>query len=509
MSDSKFSYDEVPYSSFTFPQTRPDRLATLGAFHGMNTAPPEKCRVLELGCGDGTNLISFAYILPNSEFVGIDLAQNHIDLANRTSVELGLSNLSFHCEDVMDFTRERFGEFDYIIAHGLFSWVPQPVRDKVLQVYKECLTPQGVGYISYNAFPGCFVRQMIWGMMQYHTALIASPADKVQNGVNLLNFLVHATPKDSLYQSMIKLELSEIGQRTPENIFHDDFATINQPYYFHEFVELLKKNDLQFLSEVDSFWTESEQLSPEILKKLDDLGDDIIRREQYIDFIRCRPFRSTLICRGDIAIERMPEPDILKDFYLAAQAEPKSTEPDLTTASSELFISPEGLEFEVEHALTKSALTYLQRSWSKSVRFDDLAARAAELSGDRSNEGMSKMTADLLGLFKRGFVYLHCFHPEFVSEVSEFPSASKFAQWQVRNKAQDITTLSGMNLKPDSDLMRLLILLCDGTRGHNTILKDVIARIENGRGERENKDEISQAVEEKLADIARLGLLSS
>src|SRR5215203_2185573 len=139
MNDNKFAYDQVPYSSFTFPQTRPDRLATLGAFHGLDPASPEKCRVLELGCGDGTNLISFAYILPNSDFVGIDLSALHMDQANAPAEELNLSNLTLLQDDVMDFTRERFGEFDYIIAHGLFSWVPEPVRAKILEIVSESL----------------------------------------------------------------------------------------------------------------------------------------------------------------------------------------------------------------------------------------------------------------------------------------------------------------------------------------------------------------------------------
>ncbi len=509
MTKPAFSYDEVPYSSFTFPQTRPDRLATLAAFHGMKPAAPDQCRVLELGCGDGTNLISFAYILPQSEFVGIDLSSVHIDAANRMAQELKLENLTFTCGDVMDATRESLGEFDYIIAHGLFSWVPEGVRVKILNIYKECLAPQGVGYISYNAFPGCYVRQMIWGMMKYHTSAINNPADKVHNGINFLNFLVHATPKDSLYQSMIKMELSAFGQRTAENIFHDDFASINQPYYFHEFVEMLNANDLQFLSEVDSFWMESEQLSPEILKKLDELGDDVIRREQYLDFIRCRPFRSTLFCHSDSELERRPAPEILRDFYLASQAEPKASTLDLTSTEPEVFVSLEGTEFNVSHPMTKSALFHLQGSWSRSVKFDALAAKAAEFSGDPSTEGLEKMTTELLDLFKRGLVYLHRYSPDFTTDVSRFPAASKFAQWQIRKKAADITTLSGMNLKPDGDLMRLLILLCDGTRDREALQKEVIARIKDLADQAEIEQQFSDVVDAKLAEMARLGLLES
>src|SRR3989337_1740756 len=251
MNDNKFAYDQVPYSSFTFPQTRPDRLATLGAFHGLNPASPEECRVLELGCGDGTTLISFAYILPNSEFVGIDLSSLHIDQANATAKELNLSNLTFLQDDVMNFSRERFGEFDFIIAHGLFSWVPDFVRTKILDIYSECLAPEGVGYISYNAYPGCHIRSMFWKMMQFYTAKIVDPMARVQHGVNFLRFLTSAAPEGSLYQSMIKMELSQFAERTPENIFHDDFSEMNQPFYFHEFVGLIQEKSLQFLSEVE------------------------------------------------------------------------------------------------------------------------------------------------------------------------------------------------------------------------------------------------------------------
>ncbi len=117
---SDLAYEAIPYPSFTFPQTHPDRLASMAEFLGMTPASPEKSRVLELGCGDGSNLLSFAYTMPSSEFVGIDLAKIHIDKANSGASDLGFSNISFHCQDLMEFERERFGKFDFIIAHGLF-----------------------------------------------------------------------------------------------------------------------------------------------------------------------------------------------------------------------------------------------------------------------------------------------------------------------------------------------------------------------------------------------------
>ena len=70
-----FSYDRILYPNYLHTQTHPDRLATMTKFFGMNAKPVENCRVLELGCGTGSRLLSFAYDLPDSEFVGIDLSE--------------------------------------------------------------------------------------------------------------------------------------------------------------------------------------------------------------------------------------------------------------------------------------------------------------------------------------------------------------------------------------------------------------------------------------------------
>ena len=506
MSEPKFGYDAVPYSSFTFPQTRPDRLATLATFFGMQPAPPEKCRVLELGCGDGTNLISFAYILSESSFVGVDLGQRHIEDAKSAAAELQLTNLEFHCEDVMNFSRERYGEFDYIIAHGLFSWVPEAVRTKILNIYSECLTPQGVGHISFNAYPGCKTREMLWDMMKYYTVAVEDPMQKVAGGIQYLNFLNFAAEKESAYQNLINDELSQYKQRTAENIFHDDFSPLNQPFYFHEFATLLEDHDLQFLSEVDAYWTES-QLRPEIAVKLDELGDDVIRKEQFTDFIKGRPFRSSLVCRDSIKLDRDPPPNIVRSFYFASQVEPASEQPDLRSSSKEKFKTPDGQNIEIDDPVTKAAVFYLQSIWSTSASFDEVVEQAVAMSG-ADNVDVDSVAARLLDLFKKGFVYLHRFKPEFPTEAGDRPTASRFVQWQIRRKCADITALSGMNLRPDSDLMKLLLLLCDGTRTRDELTAELGKRIEFPDTQRaEALEQLPELVDTKLADFARLGLL--
>jgi cyclopropane fatty-acyl-phospholipid synthase-like methyltransferase len=146
-------YNQVLYTGYAQSDTHPGRLATLARLFGMSPAPPEGCRVLDIGCGDGINLISIAQSLPNSSCVGIDLSERTIALGCAIVTEVGLTNVTLMKMDIMDITPE-FGAFDYIIAHGLYSWIPDGVRDRLLAVCRQNLAPQGVAYISYNTYPG-------------------------------------------------------------------------------------------------------------------------------------------------------------------------------------------------------------------------------------------------------------------------------------------------------------------------------------------------------------------
>src|SRR5689334_20541432 len=132
----QFSYDALPYPSKFFLQTHPDRLAAAGILYGLQPADPQQCRVLELGCGNGSNLIAQAFLSPQAKFVGVDLAQTHIEIAKDSAKKLDLTNVEFRQMDLMDMSVDEFGQFDYITAHGLFAWVPDFVRDRVLSIFQ-------------------------------------------------------------------------------------------------------------------------------------------------------------------------------------------------------------------------------------------------------------------------------------------------------------------------------------------------------------------------------------
>jgi len=448
---SDFIYDNVPYPSFVFPQTSPDRLATLARVHGIDTASPANCRMLELGCGDGTNLLALAYALPNSHFVGIDLAATHIDSAKAAAEKLDLSNVEFFKLDVTTVDAATLGEFDYIVAHGLFSWVPEFVRPAILGLYSKCLAPNGVGYISYNALPGCLIREITHGMMRFATRDIADPGEKVSAGIEFLTGIVDAAENDSVYQTMLDLELEQISDRTPQNVFHDDLSEMNRPFYFEEFAKMLDEDGFQYLCEA-----EPSELAKMAAFEFPETTTNTIAREQYRDFVTGRRFRTTLFCRKDIAIDRSHAPQFLDGLFLAGQLE-IDDDADVSGEVPISFRTAKGNKVTLNHPLTKKSLVTIADAWPR-------ACDTTELFADAPTQDAAAALSYLMQLYMAGFIKAHSLDQRFVTAISERPEASRFARFQVEQGSNAVATLTGLNLEIKDPAIGRLLFLADGTR---------------------------------------------
>ena len=171
-------YDAVPYAGHPFAQTHPDRLATLATLFGLKPAAPGRCRVLELGCGDAGNLAPMALALPETQFVGIDAAPGAIARGRALADAVGLPNLTLETVAIEDFEPDA-GGFDYVIAHGVYSWLPAPARDRLLALCARALARSGVAYVSYNALPGGRLREALRDVLRFHTAEFEDPTERV------------------------------------------------------------------------------------------------------------------------------------------------------------------------------------------------------------------------------------------------------------------------------------------------------------------------------------------
>ena len=469
------------------------------------SADVENCRVLELGCGDGSNLNWIAHTLPNSKFVGIDLSTKHISDAKSNADEIGINNIEFHAADVMTLSVDSFGKFDYIIAHGLFSWVPDFVRDKVLQIYREMLSENGIGYISYNAFPGCHLRDLTRNMMRFHVKDIVEPMEQVAESLKFLEFLGENVESGSVYQNIIRQEFSKMADRTRENIFHDDLSEVNQPFYFADFIAEADKINLQFLSEAEYYSSQITQFPPKVQEMFASFGDDFVKTEQYLDFIKSRRFRQTLLCHKNINVKRQISPDILREFSVASQVKSVASKPNLKPQIIEKFVTSKNTAFQLDHALTKAALVYLSKIWSKSIKFDDLIAEATKLlkkeNCEVSDDNIETTITILFQLFGAGFIKLHIFEPNFITKISDKPHVGNFARWQAK-RGDMVTTLTGLSLSLEDDLVRKLLLMLDGKRNK----KSILAELKKDK-KLNHINNLPQLYDNNLSQMAKNGLL--
>ncbi|MEP6901275.1 MAG: class I SAM-dependent methyltransferase [Actinomycetota bacterium] len=512
-----FSYDVMPYPSKFFLQTHPDRLATLATLFGMNPAKVEKCRVLELGCGNGSNLISHAFNLPNATFVGVDLAENHIIDAKKSAEILNLQNVEFYQMDVMEMSVAEFGKFDYVIAHGLFSWVPDFVRGRILALYREFLEENGVGYISYNAFPGAHHRQMVQKMLRFHSKHFAEPLEKVGKSISFLAFLAENATEKEIFAPILQAELKRHFEHDAADIFHDDLSDINQAFYFHEFAELLKQNNLQYLAEAELHAMGTQSLSSEAREFIESL-DDIIEKEQYLDFFRGRIFRQTLFCREEIAVKRNPEPPAIKKFLVASSIRPRSQKPELATQKVEKFVGLKGVGIEIDHPLAKAALVHLGQIWGQAISFPKLLQKAKEtiigqgFKTQNWDEQLYIASAIFLQICRgTGLIELHLFQPAATTSVSEKPKVNELALWQLP-QANNVLTLLNLDVKIEDEISRHLLESCDGTRKHEQILTEMREFIEQSEDVEDKETllkDLPDWLDESLTQLAKLGMFEN
>ena len=205
------TYDETRYSNHPYVQTHPDRLAVIATLHGLQPPSPSRARVLEIGCGAGGNLLALAYASPDVRAVGVDLAHTAIEEAKLAAEEVGITNAEFHHADVMDITDGRLGEFDYVISHGVYAWIPPAARVALLAAVKAHLAPDGVGYVSYNARPGGYLRRLLREAALWHTRDERPGPEQAEKARELYEFLEIRVAEDP-YGGMLGMEVPVLAR---------------------------------------------------------------------------------------------------------------------------------------------------------------------------------------------------------------------------------------------------------------------------------------------------------
>ena len=510
------SYDRVAYPSYTHQQTHPDRLAVIGRLFGLHPAPVTACRVLELGCGDASNLAPMAWGLPQSEFVGIDLAHEPIDRGRRMIRELGMANIRLVQGSVtaIDGT---WGKFDYIIAHGLYSWVPGEVREHILRVCRECLAPQGIAFVSYNALPGCHLRSMIREMMLFHVRGIASPDEQVTQSKALLRFLATAEGVASdEYHLWMKAELARVIEHDEGHLYHDELAEINEPFYFTQFMASAASHGLHYLGEADFPDMSDRIFAPPVRETLDRLSSQRLLREQYLDFLKCRRFRQTLLCHQETSLLAHPSWEAVTGFFVSSGAERQPAATGEALPPKTVFLSLRGTRFETDFAPGTAALTWLHASWPAPAAFDDILrvvapdeTGAPRNPGEAAREALAKF---FLQLHAAGIVEFRTTPSAAVTSISERPVASELVRWQAHQGAI-VSSLFHIAVRVDDEIGRNLLGWLDGSNNRIQLLDHLWAFLKSknalagDQGEAALREKLKLELEQNLLKLARFGLL--
>lgn len=468
------AYDEVQYPTTAFRQTSPDRLATHATLLGLPFAPPGRCRLLDIGGGDAMNVIAMAVTHPGSEFVSFDLSQSAVRRGQAAIDALGLTNVSVQVADVQSFDPGP-EPFDYIIAHGFYSWIPPEAREATLALMRRNLAPTGVAFLSFNAHPGGHIRQIVRDLMLIEVKGITDPVERALRARRKLQAVVADYPETDVFRRALKTRCQVVLEVPEAVLLHDDLAEISQPFYLHEVLERAAAHGLGFLTEADPTRA-MEGLLPEGAQ--DDGGLDVAARAQEQDFRIMHGFRQTLLVRAETVIDRRQDPTRLANLYVASPS--RAEGPNSFDTGQR--------HFEVADPELARAITRMAEAWPCAVPVAGLV------------EGPERLAA-LLRMYAADLVQLHVEPSPFTTTVSERPTASPLVRLQIAQGETRLITLSHSVTRTEDSLGRAFISCLDGSRTH----AEIAAHMAELAGS--PLEAVAAKLPERLESLARMPML--
>jgi SAM-dependent methyltransferase len=366
--DTLPSYDELPYDSLPLPETQPDFLAAVARLHGFDAPDPAHARILELGCAQGGNLIPLAWRWPHSDCVGVELSRVQAAAGAAFIQRLGLANVRIVHGDLAALPDD-LGAFDYIIAHGVFSWVPPAVQQALLGLCRRRLTPHGVAYISFNVTAGWSALRPLRDALLARTPNDFPAPQRYAAARTVLDELAIEWTDPALLK-----EIAYLQTAAPSYLFHEYLAAFNTPMTFGEFATQIDAHGLRYVGEagprravveLEDAWG----LAPE------GMAGRWLDAESALDDALGTRFRRALIARADAPCAQPPRAEVLSDlaFYADLACD---EELDLEHDSEQRFVNPTGNTFAVSDALAKAALIALSSAYPRALSYPDLIAAA-------------------------------------------------------------------------------------------------------------------------------------
>jgi methyltransferase-like protein/2-polyprenyl-3-methyl-5-hydroxy-6-metoxy-1,4-benzoquinol methylase len=478
--NSSSDYDEVPYSSDPYCESTPENCYTIARLFKLNPPDFHKATVLELGCASGGNLIPLAYSYPDATFVGIDLSAVQIETGQKQVDEMALTNIQLRRLSILD-TDQSLGKFDYIICHGVFSWVDSAAQEKVISLCNDLLSSNGIAYVSYNTLPGWNTLRSIRDMMHFHTKNIDDPKTRVHQARAILEFVLEGLKGNtSSYAEFLREEAGKLAEVKDSYLLHEYLEVENNPVYFHQFIDIVERHNLQYLADTSLSTMYTGILPGKTAEKLRELNN-LTQIEQYTDFICNRRFRRTLLCRKEQVIHRNIEATDISDFYLSTtmQTIGKVTENQINNRTK-MNLKSGDISYSISDPFTKQALIILQQRNRNPLHFDDLC----QLLQQETKLDLAVVRRNLFNkvqlthLLFAGAINIHSTMVNLTTKVAVLPTVSRLARYQSKNGSQ-VTNLrhQSVKLQPQE---QLVLEHTDGSRSIDDLTLLLVEKVNSG-----------------------------
>ncbi|MBN2530751.1 MAG: class I SAM-dependent methyltransferase, partial [Deltaproteobacteria bacterium] len=377
---SQNPYDTVRYYGKVHPLTAPLHLAFISLYFGGPKASLTQYRVMELGCGDGSNLIPLAFYSPECEFIGIDNSARQLNAAQEKVDSLQLTNIQFEQLDVENLSPQDCGEFDYIIAHGLFSWIKEEARRAVLSFCHGSLASSGLAYICYNAMPGWSIRGTLRDILRGSRKVCeASTSKKAEAAQSVIRELYEDLPsRDHAFGDLMAREFEYILSAEPFYVQHEYLAEENQPYWISEFVQMATEHGLEYVGDAQ-FGKPEGRLPQGISETLASRSLSVVEQEERADLLSQRTLRASVLCRKNAPRSSISRRQLLDEVFNASDLAPVSDPFNMQNGVVEKFYGRSAVEITLDESVTKAAILQLSTCWPLGMKFETLLTKATQM----------------------------------------------------------------------------------------------------------------------------------
>jgi SAM-dependent methyltransferase len=483
-------YDRLPYTDHAYAESHPDSLSVVARLSGWQPPALESARVLELGCGRGGNLLPMAASMPGARLVGVDRAARQIDEATQIARAARLGNVQLVASSVEQL--ESDGVFDFVICHGVCSWVPPATRRALLAKIATALAPGGVAYVSFNVLPGWYDRLAARDWLR----LFPGPTP----GASLAWLRDAISPEQADYRRRIDAVVKRLEQTEAAYARHEHLADEHHPQLVGELLAEAHDAGLAYLGDAIPSGTALELLAEDVAARASTL--DVAARQQLIDFVQCTAFRRALLVRSEDARTRAfrhpshLDPHALDGLRITSRLRPHGAPDD--RAATERFDGPGGVALLQTGRSIRRALHELARVAPRSVTLAELAAASASAAADLQTEVFDLWLAT-------GAIDLHVREPRLRSggDGDHPPEACALARWHAAHGGA-ITNRWHQEVQLDDPLLRALLARLDGARSIDDLARELGETGPTASLDADSRRQLTRAGVEALASAALL-----